>query len=430
MILNNKIVRNASWIIICRVAQAVLSLIIGMLTARYLGPSNYGVVNYAASIAAFVLPVACLGLNHVLVQETIQHPGEEGAIYGTSLILSIVSSVFCTLGLLAFVSVANAGETETILVCALYSLVLLFQALELMQYWFQAHYLSKYCSVISLCAYALISAYKIYLLSTKRSIYWFAVSNALDYALIAVALIITYRKLGGQKFRFSFPVAKRMLSQSRHYILSSMMVTVFAQTDKIMLTLMLDEAVTGYYSAAVTCAGMTGFVFSAILDSVRPAVFEAKKESKEKVERHMSLLYCLIIYLSLAQSAAMTLLAKPIILILYGTDYSPAVAGLRIVVWYTTFAYIGSARNIWILSEQKQKYLWIINLSGASANVLLNALLIPHFGLNGAAIASLVTQFFTNFIVTFFIKPIRRNNTLIFRGLDIRQVVRYFKKEA
>lgn len=429
MSLNNKIVRNASWIIFCKVAQAVLNLIISMITARYLGPSNYGVISYASSIAAFVLPVAYLGLNHVLVQETIQNPQEEGAIYGTSLVLSVCSSVVCLFGVVAFASVANAGENETILVCALYSLILIFQALELIQYWFQAHYLSKYFSIISLCAYALVALYKSFLLVTKKSIYWFAVSNAIDYALIAVALIITYRKLGGKRFRFSVPVAKRMLSQSRYYIVSSMMVTIFAQTDKIMLTLMLDEAATGYYSAAVSCAGMTGFVFGAILDSVRPAVFEAKKESSQKAEKHMSMLYCIIIYLSLAQSVAMTLLAKPIVLILYGSNYAPAVSALRIIVWYTTFSYIGSARNIWILSEQKQKYLWIINLSGASANVLLNALLIPRWGINGAAFASLVTQFFTNFIITFLIKPIRKNNTLIFRGLDLRQILRFLKKE-
>ena len=366
-IFKNKVVQNASWIIVSKTVQAVLTLIINILTSRYLGPSNYGLVNYASSVTAFVFPIACLGLKHILVQETIQYPEEEGTIYGTTFILGTVSSVFCTIGVLAFVFVANAGDTETILVCALHSLVLFFQVLELIVFWFQARYLSKYSAFISLCAYIIVSVYKAFLLITKKTVYWFAVSQAIDYALIAVALIIVYRKLGGQKFRFSFPVAKRMFSQSRHYIFSSMMVTVFAQTDKIMLTLMLDEAVTGYYSAAVTCAGMTSFVFAAIVSSVRPAVFEAKKESTEKADKYMVMLYCIIIYLSLAQSIAMTLLAKPIILILYGADYVPAIAGLRIIVWYTTFSYIGFARNIWILSEQKQRYLWIINLSGASS---------------------------------------------------------------
>ena len=81
MILKNKIFRNASWIIICRMAQSVFSLIITMLTARYLGPSNYGVISYAASVVAFVVPIMQLGFNNVLVQETVMNPDDEGKIY-------------------------------------------------------------------------------------------------------------------------------------------------------------------------------------------------------------------------------------------------------------------------------------------------------------------------------------------------------------
>ena len=66
--MNNKVIKNASWMIGCKIAQSVISLIIGMLTARYLGPSNYGLISYAASIAVFLLPLMQLGLIKTLVQ--------------------------------------------------------------------------------------------------------------------------------------------------------------------------------------------------------------------------------------------------------------------------------------------------------------------------------------------------------------------------
>ena len=284
--------------------------------------------------------------------------------------------------------------------------------------------------MISLCAYGVVSGYKIFLLATGKSIYWFAVSNALDYLLIGAALIVTYRKLGGGQFRFSWEVARRMLSQSRYYIISSMMVTVFAQTDKIMLKLMIDEAATGYYSAAVACAGMTSFVFSAIIDSARPAIFEAKKEDGLQYKNSVSTLYCVIIYLSLLQSVAMALLAKPVISILYGGQYAPATDALRLVVWYTTFSYMGSVRNIWILAEGKQKYLWIINLSGALTNVVLNALMIPYWGIMGAAAASLITQMFTNFILGFILRPISDNNRIMLKGLNPMYILRFLSRKG
>ena len=70
----NKVAKNATWIIGCRIVQSVLALIINMLTARYLGPSNYGLITYASSIVAFVVPIMNLGLSNILVQEIVNNP--------------------------------------------------------------------------------------------------------------------------------------------------------------------------------------------------------------------------------------------------------------------------------------------------------------------------------------------------------------------
>lgn len=416
--LKNKILKNASWIIGCKIIQSIIGLIVSMLTARYLGPSNYGIISYAASIIAFFTPIMQLGLTNIIVQEIVSNPEEEGTILGTAIIMSVISAVGCIFGVFVFTLVVNTSEIVTIIVCVLYSLSLIAQALELTQYWFQAKYKSKYTSLSSLAAYILVSAYQIFLLIEKKEIYWFAITYTLQYGIIAFLLIILYIKNRGQKFNFSIETAKRLFSKSKYYIVSSLMVTVFAQTDKIMLKMMVDDAATGYYSAAVTCSGLSYFVFQAIIDSARPAIFEAQLKSKEQFEKNISRLYCVVIYLSLLQCIVMTGFAGLIIHILYGKSYSASIPALRLIVWYTTFSYLGVIRNIWILAEQKQRYLWQINLFGAVANVGLNALLIPYYGIMGAAFASLFTQFFTNVIVGFIIRPIRFNNTLMARGMN------------
>ena len=130
------------------------------------------------------------------------------------------------------------------------------------------------------------------------------------------------------------------------------------------------------------------------------------------------MLYCVITYLALIQCVVMTVCAKPIVLILYGSKYINSITPLQIAVWFSTFSYYGAVRNIWILAENKQRYLWIINLSGAILNVVLNAFLIPLFGASGAASASLVTQVFTNVIIGYILKPISYNNKLMYMGLN------------
>ena len=326
-------------------------------------------------------------------------------------------------GCVAFVAIANAGEKETLLVCVLYSFTLLFQATEMTQYWFQSKLLSKYPSIAGLCAYIVVALYKTYLLVTHKGVVLFALSNVLEYFLISVILLVIYRSVGNQKLSFDRRLGREMLSRSKYYIIPSLMVMVFQHTDRIMIKLMIGETETGFYSAAITCIGMSAFVFAAVIDSARPVILEERERNQEQYERRMVQLYSIITWMSLAQSVVMSVLAKPIVHVLYGDAYARTAAILSVAVWFVTFSYYGSVRNIWILAEGKQKYLLGINIAGAMANVLFNLLLIPRFGAIGAAVASLITQFFTNVIIGFLFRPIRPNNDLMLKSLNPRVIL-------
>ncbi len=427
---NKRLVGNASWIIACRIIQSVLAFFIGMISARYLGPSNYGLISYAASIVSFVVPITQLGLRNTLVEEVISNPKHEGEIMGTSLAMTVTSSLFGIIGIISFASIANAGERDTIIVCALHSIGLIFQMTELIQYWFQAKLLSKYTSVVSLIAYVGMSAYKVYLLVTQKSIYWFSVTSAVDYLLISVVLIGLYTRLGNQRLSFSLSRARKLVKKSKYYIVSGVMVVMFAQMDKVMIKMIVGDAENGYYSVAVTCAGMAGFVFQAVIDSFRPLIFECKKNNNIiDYEKNMVRLYSIVLYLGVLQSVFFTIFSPFIIGIIYGEKYTASILLLQIITWYSSFAYIGSVRNIWILAENKQKYVLIINLIGVILNLIGNIVLITLMGAVGAAIATVITQIFTNFVLSFIIKPIRPNAGFIIKSLNPKVILGMIPKK-
>ena len=387
------------------------------MTARYLGPVGYGVISYAASVAAFVTPIMQIGFRNTLVKEFVDEPGQEGRILGSALIMNMISAVLCIIGSVSFVMLVHAGDRETVIVCALYSLSLLFQAVETTQYWFQARLLSKYSSVAALVAYSAVSVYKIWLLVTKKDVVWFALSIGIEYFLLSVLLLFLYVKAGGQRLCVDGHTGKKLLSRSKYYILPALMVMAFQHTDRIMIRLMIGERETGLYAAAMTCVGMSSFVFSAILDSARPVILEEKQRNQALYEKRIIQLYSIITCLSVAQSVGMTLLARPLVFLLYGVEYAKTAGILAVAVWYVAFGYFGSVRNIWILAENKQKYLSAINGAGVLANIFLNLCLIPLWGAAGAAVASVITQFFTNVIVGFVCKPMAESNRLMIRGL-------------
>lgn len=407
--------------------QAILGFFIAIFTARFLGPENYGIVTYASSLTSFVLPIVQLGFTSVLVYEFVNNPHDEGKILGTTILLSVISAFISILGIFTFCMITNAGEKDTIIVCVLYSISLVFQATELIIYWFQAKYLSKYTAIAMFIAYVAMSLYRVFLLITGKSIYWFSVAQSFDYVIVSILLFVVYKKKDGQKLSFSLSIAKRLLRRSKYYILSGIMVTVFAQTGRIILKLMLGNAETGFYSVAVNCAGLLGFVFPAIIDAFRPSVLEKKKISQQEYEKAVINLYAVVFQLALIFSLVLFVFAELVIEVLYGDDYNGAVSILRVIVWYSAFSYFGGAKDVWILAEEKQKYLIVLNAAGAVVNLSLNFLLIPIWGGVGAALASLVTQIFANIIMCIIIKPLRRNAYLFLQSLNPKILINLIK---
>ena len=90
---------NTGWLIAQSVFQYVLSAVIGIIAARYLGPANYGVLGYGVSLIAIFTAFATLGFNDVQITNMIETPAETGAIIGTALVLRLVSSTLSVAGI-------------------------------------------------------------------------------------------------------------------------------------------------------------------------------------------------------------------------------------------------------------------------------------------------------------------------------------------
>ena len=422
-ILNNKIFKNAGWLVTGKVIQMVINLVVGILTARYLGPNGYGLISYAGAYISFFAVFCTLGINSVLVKELVDHPGQEGMVLGTSIGLRGVSSLLSAVAMIGISTILDANDPLAQVVVALCSIGVLFNIFDVFNYWFQSKLESKKTAIASLIAYSVTAAYKIFLLATGKSVQWFALATSVDYICIAIILFWYYKQGKGRRLSFSMSYGKRLLSSSCHFILPGLMVAIYGQTDKIMLKHMLSEAEVGYYATATALCSMWTFILSAIIDSLTPVIMQSHENDKDKCDRYNKLLYCIVFYLSALVSVAFILGGKLAIKILYGAAYLPAVAPLMVVTWYTAFSYLGVARNAWVVCEKKQKYLKYIYISSALVNVVLNFLLIPIWGTVGAAVASLMAQFFTVMVVPFFIKEMRRNSVMMLEAICFKGVL-------
>ena len=241
-----------------------------------------------------------------------------------------------------------------------------------------------------------MAVYKIAILALGKSVEWFAFSTALEAAAVAAALWLVYRRGDHQKLTVSFAAGVELLKRSYHFILSGLMVTIYSEMDKIMLGRMLSETAVGFYTAATKISTMWSFVLTALINSSRPVIITSRTQDYARYIKQNKRLYAAIIWIGIAAGLGITVLGKWIIYFMYGEAYMPATSSLQISAWYTMFAMLGTARGIWIVCEEKAKYVKYYLGVGAVVNVVLNYLLIPKFGPGGAAAATLATQIFTS----------------------------------
>ncbi|MDO4622419.1 MAG: flippase [Eubacteriales bacterium] len=421
-IVKNKVIKNAGWLIGGKIINKILAFIVGILTARYLGPGNYGLINYAAAYTTFFAAVCSLGINSIIVKNFLEFPDEQEETLGTALVLKGIASLLSAVMITGIVYVVDRNEPVTLAVVILSSLSLIFQIYDTFQYWFQSRLQSKYPAIATNIAYIVVSVFKVILLILGKDVRWFALSNSLDYIVAGVFLFVIYKKSNGKRLSFSIRKGKQLLSKSCSFIISGLMVSIYASTDKLMLKRFLSESEVAYYSLASTLSVTWAFVLTAVIDSMYPVIVEKYQTDYASYERKNRQLYGIVFYAAMLMSVLIAGFSGPIIQILYGEKYLGAIVPLRIVVWYTAFSYLGVARNAWMVCEDKQKYLNILYPVAAVSNVLLNYLLIPKWGASGAAAASLVTQIITTTVLPAMIRPLRPNVRLMLEAVACRDL--------
>lgn len=397
-----------------------ISLIVGLISARYLGPSNYGLIHYASAYTAFFASICTLGIQSILVKELVDHPTGEGTVLGTALMLRTAAGFLSCLAVVAISAVADAGEKTTRIVVALSCLGMILQAAEVFRYRFQAEMRAKITAAATLAAYTLTALYRVVLLIRGKSVAWFALATAVDGLCLGLLLWLCYRKSGGDKLCFSWTYGRALLAKSHHFILPGLMVAVYTQMDKIMLKQMLGQEAVGYYSTALSLCDGWCFVLTALIESMYPTIMAAFSEDPSQFDRKNKQLYRCVFYLSASVALLLGVGAVPIVRLLYGREYLPAAAPLRVLTWCTVFAYLGVARNGWIVCKNRQYCLKYLYCAAAAVNLGLNFLLIPRWGATGAAVASLAAQVLTAVVMPLLRKDLRENAVLMVQAVMFR----------
>lgn len=429
-----KIFGNSLWQISEKILTMLIGIVVSAWIARYLGVQEYGTANYIISIVSLFTAFSTLGMEKIIINDVIKQDEDEGVILGTSFILRIIGGILLLLLSQITIYILNGENILYQILGAIMGTCMIFKAFEVVEYYFQAKMNLKLVSIIRFITAILVAISKIVIIKLDFGVIGFVSTYLFDVIVAGFLFYILFKINNKSKWKFSKIYAKQLLSKCWYVALAGIMTTVYMRIDQVMLGSMLDTKIeNGIYSAAVRIAEMWYFVPIAVISSFQPAIIEKKKKKNEEEYINMvQRLYDLVALIGIAFGIGISIFGGFAVDILYGSEYQKASSILMISVWAGLFATLGSARSVWLVVENKQKFTVVYTLAGCVINIILNSILIPVFGAIGAGIATLVAQVIANIFALMIFKETRKSSLMILKSIFCNKtfidMINYIKK--
>lgn len=392
------IITNALWLMLERVSLSLSGIFVSIYVARYLGPAQFGALNYLLATIAIVVPLVQLGADSIIFNRVARRQPS-----GIRLMLASIRLRRWLFG-------GDAADTD----------------MEL----FQPIARQPTDDVVAACQRLFLDSGRVQdLLRCPPAVETQYADQqpgaaAVDRAAAgtgerrAAAGVVRgalhpqqRRTLLARLWLFrgeaaALPrVTPRQAGRYGRYLLkvglplaiSSLSIVIYTRIDQIMLGNLVGEQAVGWFSAATTLSQGWVFVPMALITSLMPGIASCRDPLEQ--EYRIRVLYLVVLGLSLPVLLGLWWFAHPAIALLYGAAFQPAASILAICTLTSLFSVMGTVSYRSIVLFAGYRFIAIKMPLVAVANVVMNLLLIPRYGLIGAAVSTLLAEFISFFVL-------------------------------
>lgn len=425
-----KLVKNFSFLF----GENFLKLLLGALTsifvARKLSPEGYGNLSYILSFSALFLPLFTMGSDDWFLGRfsTKKEFMDDQKIINESIAIRLIGSMIGIVSTIIGVSLFGKDKELSLLIVILN----IFYSLKTFDA-FSIFLISKekigHQARARTITYFLTNFLKILIAIFSPRFDYIVVISCFELVLFSFGYWLSFKK-ERLNFKLLFPNKESILSIFRICLplMALSFVNIgFTKIDQVMLGNISGSITLGKYSVVVKLIELWQFLPIILTTTFLPRIMDSTKNKNDYTSLKGALIG-LIFLGSILFSIATFLISSPLILTLFGEKYIESIPILRLYLWQSILFFTFISKQKFLMAESKIKLSISYATIAFSTNFILNFLLIPKEGANGAILASISSVAIAEVIVTIFSSDFREDNLAILRSFYIKDNFKLFKE--
>ena len=395
----NYLAKSLSAVALEKIILLLVAVPVNIYMIRSLGPEQYGILSLYIVLATILFQISDFGVRNIFISE-YAHDNQVKLVstyitikFAAAIIISaILLTYYLTLG-----TDGSSGYYIAICVCLLFTFSDIFESIQLNEL------KQTQAARIRLISGILSNLFRFLMIYAGLPPYYIIFSYGLEYAIKGLLIYKTGITIHNYNTDLSYTL--KILKRALPLTLSMVFLQLYHRVDIFIIKDLMDDNSVGIYSAAMKLLDYLVFIVVVLNTVINPIL--GREKSGPKLNKLYQNYYFIIFWGAATLSLLALTVSSFIISSLYGPEYSTSVQPFNIMIYSLPFIFLGSVSGFWYVNNGLEVYALIRNIFGLCLNVALNYLLIPEYGLQGSAWATLISYIATSLVVDALFKKTR-----------------------
>lgn len=413
MVAKDRIIRNIFALFAGNVAVNLLSFVLMVFIARSLGDVGVGQYSFIFAFGSLILLLGNPGLEYIIVKEV---PADKGllATYGGNILsLKIVLAVLAvsvTVVLSLLVNKTQSLIYSLLIVCVIYGFNAVGSTFSSILH---ANERMDLTSLAQVAERVVALGFGVIVLYWARSVLYLVLVLLVSRVVREIFCFYFSNRYFTPVLRRDWLIWKELFIKSIPFSLSIFFLYIYYRIDTVMLSLMVNDQVTGWYNAAYRLVDVVNYIPFLTVAAILPPMARSSKQDRELLRDIFNRSFRYLTILGMPIGVGMYLLSPRIIELVYGQGFGNAAFALRILIWGEILVFVNYLGGQFLNVVDKEKiYTTIIGIT-AGVNIILNLFLIPRYTYFGAAWATVACEIIVLCLIYYYIRGVLGNLTFL-----------------